>query len=79
MINHLFLQISLPREKHENKSLVKINLLTVLHRCVIVMGFSEAGKLSPEDKGILKDLSSKMQKRKNKFRDLEDVLPHKHG
>lgn len=39
----------------------------------------EAGTLSAEDSAIMKDLSAKTQKRKDKFRDLEDVLPHKNG
>ena len=39
----------------------------------------ETGKLAPEDGAIFNELSSKMQKRKDKFRDLEDVLPHKNG
>ena len=56
----------------------ELQLIEVLLLTVYIV-FREAGKLSTEDSAILKDLSSKMQRRKNKFRDLEDVLPHKHG
>ena len=44
-----------------------------------LMFYRETGKLAPNDSAIMNDLSSKMQKRKDKFRDLEDVLPHKNG